>query len=77
MAVAELSSMSTRSQANVSQDDVLEAAVDQTIAACNGDMRATVRALILTNNFLECEMGELKKAISQAYVRRRFDTYSG
>lgn len=33
--------------------DQLEAAVDQAIAACGGDPRATIRALILTNEFLE------------------------
>ena len=30
----------------------LEAAIDQAIAACDGDMRATVRALVVANNFL-------------------------
>ncbi len=38
------------------QDDGLEAAVDQAIAACGGDMRAAVRALIVANNFLESEL---------------------
>ncbi|MEW6395284.1 MAG: hypothetical protein AB1582_12105 [Pseudomonadota bacterium] len=31
----------------------LESAVDQAIAACGGDLRATIRALILANEFLE------------------------
>jgi hypothetical protein len=58
-------------------DDGLEAAVDQAITACGGDMRSTIRALILANDYLENEVGELMKAVSHAYVRGRFQTYSG
>jgi len=68
--------MSSVSQPN-NQADGLEAAVDQAIAACEGDTRAAVRALIVANNFLESENAELKKAVSHAYVRGRFRTYSG
>ena len=68
--------MSSVSQPN-QQDDGLEAAVDQAIAACGGDPRAAVRALIVANNFLESEMAELQKAISHAYTRGRFRTYAG
>jgi hypothetical protein len=59
------------------QDDRLEDAVDQAIAACEGDSRAAVRALIVANHFLESEMAELKKAVSHAYTRGRFRTYNG
>ena len=59
------------------QDDGLEAAVDQAIAICDGDPRAAVRALIVANNFLETEIAELKKAVSHAYTRGRFRTYTG
>jgi hypothetical protein len=55
----------------------LEVAVDQAIAACGGDMRDAIRALIVANDFLEAEVGELMKAVSHAYVRGRFQTYSG
>jgi hypothetical protein len=68
--------MSSVSQPN-QQDDGLEAAVDEAIAACGGDARAAVRALIVANNFLESEMAELKKAVSHAYTRGRFRSYSG
>jgi hypothetical protein len=57
------------------QDDGLEAAVDQAIAACDGDTRAAVRALVVANNFLETEVAELKKSVSHAYTRGRFPTY--
>jgi hypothetical protein len=59
------------------EDNELEAAIDSAIAACNGDLRATIGALIIANNFLESEVAELMKAVSLAYVRGRFQTYSG
>jgi hypothetical protein len=68
--------MSSVSEPN-QQGDGLEAAVDQAIAACGGDTRAAVRALIVANNFLESEVAELKKAVSHAYTRGRFRTYTG
>jgi hypothetical protein len=60
-----------------SDADELEAAVDQAIAACGGDAREAVKALIVANDFLENEVGELMRAVSKAYVRGRFNTYSG
>jgi hypothetical protein len=50
--------MSSVSEPN-EKDDGLEAAVDQAIAACDGDMRSTIRALIVANEFLESEVGAL------------------
>jgi hypothetical protein len=58
-------------------DEGLEQAVEQAIAACGGDLRATIRALIVANDYLEGEVGELMKAVSRAYVRGRFQSYSG
>jgi len=55
----------------------LEAAADEAIAACGGNARDAVKALILANEFLESEVCELMKAVSHAYVRGRFKTYSG
>jgi hypothetical protein len=68
--------MSSVSRPN-ERDDGLEAAVDQAIAVCDGDPRAIVRALIVANNVLECEIADLKKAVSHAYMRGRFRTYAG
>jgi hypothetical protein len=56
---------------------LLEAATDRAIAACGGDMREAVKALIVANDFLETEVAELMRAVSQAYVRGRFKAYSG
>jgi protein-disulfide isomerase-like protein with CxxC motif len=55
----------------------LETAVEQAIAVCDGDARAAIRALIVANNFLESEIAELMKAVSHAYTRGRFRTYTG
>ena len=68
--------MSSVSKPN-EQDDGLDAAVEQAIAVCEGDMRAAIRALIVANNFLESEISELKKSVSHAYTRGRFRTYTG
>ena len=55
----------------------LEAATDEAIAACGGDARDAVKALIVANEFLESEVCELMQAVSRAYVRGRFKTYTG
>jgi hypothetical protein len=69
--------MSSDPQPNARDADELEIAIEQAIAACGGDLRATIRALIVANNYLESEVGELMKAVSHAFVRGRFHTNSG
>lgn len=69
--------MSFDSKPDHRDDAELEAAVEQAIAACGGDRRATIRALIVANDYLENEVAELMKAVSHAYARGRFQTYSG
>jgi hypothetical protein len=69
--------MSASSQSNMEEVDGLETSVDQAIAACGGDLRSTIRALIVANQYLESEVSELMKAVSRAYVRGRFHSYSG
>jgi hypothetical protein len=69
--------MSSLPSASTEDIDGLETVVDEAIATCGGDMRATIRALIVANDYLETEIGELMKAVSRAYVRGRFNTYSG
>ena len=59
------------------EPDALEAAADQAIAACGGNARDAVKALIVANEFLESEVCELMRAVSQAYLRGRFKTYTG
>lgn len=69
--------MSSDPQPNAQDADELETAINQAIAACDGDLRATIRALIVANNYLESEVSELMKAVSHAFVRGRFHTYTG
>jgi hypothetical protein len=57
--------------------DRLEAATDQAIAACRGNTRDAVKALIVANEFLESEVCELMQAVSRAYGRGRFKPYNG
>jgi hypothetical protein len=57
--------------------DRLDAAADQAIAACGGNTRDAVKALIVANEFLETEVCELMQAVSHAYARGRFKTYTG
>jgi hypothetical protein len=55
----------------------LEEATDEAIAACGGDVRAALKAMIVANEFLESEVRELMQAVSHAYARGRFKTYNG
>lgn len=41
------------------------------------EARDAVKALIAANEFLESEVCELMQAVSHAYVRGRFKTYTG
>ena len=40
-----------------------ESACDQAIAMCAGNLRSTIKALIMANEFLEAELIELQAAI--------------
>lgn len=56
---------------SVPETDRLEQAADQAIAACGGDMRSAIRALILANDYLEYELCEMFAAVSKGYARGR------
>jgi hypothetical protein len=51
------------------ESDQLEAAADQAIAACDGDAREAVKALIVANAFLETDLEKLRAAVSTGYAR--------
>jgi hypothetical protein len=53
--------------------DRLEAATDQAIAACGGDARQAVTALIVANDFLVAHVAELQAAVSTGYARGKFE----
>ena len=62
----------------LSESERLEAAADAAIAICGGDLRMTIKSLILSNEFLE---SELETQVSLGFVRGfkhgRFKTYTG
>jgi hypothetical protein len=61
-----------------SDAEQLDAAADQAIAACGGDAREAVKALLVANEFLEAE---IEASVSHGYLRGvrhgRFKTYTG
>lgn len=62
--------MSAAPEQEIEDDDGLEAAVAEAVAANNGNLREALRALVTENRVL-------KKSVSLAFMRRRFRTYSG
>jgi len=49
------------------EPDRLEVATDQAIAACGGDARDAVKALIVANEFLEAQVEEIRADVSNGY----------
>ena len=45
-----------------------EQACDQAIAMCDGNLRSTIKALIMANEYLEAELRELQAAISSGCI---------
>ena len=41
-----------------------EQACDQAIAMCDGNLRSTIKALIMANEYLEAELAELQAAVA-------------
>jgi hypothetical protein len=52
-----------------SDADQLEAVADKAIAACGGDAREAVKALIVANHYLETELEKLRASVSTGYAR--------
>jgi hypothetical protein len=51
--------------------DPLDAAVDQAIAICDGDVRAALRTVLISNLFLMDEVERLTRAASFGFARGR------
>ncbi|QIG97257.1 MULTISPECIES: hypothetical protein [unclassified Bradyrhizobium] len=45
-----------------------EKACDQAIAMCDGNLRSTIKALIMANEYLEAELEELQAAVTAGCV---------
>jgi hypothetical protein len=65
--------MSTTPEPSPPPADDLETAADQAIAACGGDARDAVKALIVANDFLEAQVAKLQAAVSTGYARGRIE----
>jgi hypothetical protein len=62
----------TPAPAPPSDADQLEIAVEQAIAACGGDIRAALQAMIVANGYLETEVKALQAAVSSGYARGKY-----
>jgi hypothetical protein len=54
-----------------------ERACDQAITMCDGNLRSTIKALIMANEYLEAELQELQAAISSGCVPLRTEHAAG
>jgi len=64
----------SRTQPQEHADD-LDSAVDMAIEACDGDLRDTIRSLVITNSFLLEEVERYKSLISPGFMRGRLSLY--
>jgi hypothetical protein len=48
-----------------------DAAIDEIVASCNGDLRGAVRALLLINEHLEAELAQLYAAAAHNGLNER------
>ena len=54
----------TSDHCQIKDNSHYERACDQAIAMCDGNLRSTIKALIMANEYLEAELQELQAAIS-------------
>ena len=47
-----------------------EQACDQAIAMCDGNLRSTIKALIMANEYLEAELQDLETATKHGHAAR-------
>jgi hypothetical protein len=57
--------------ASEAPDPVVEVAVEQAIAICDGDVRAALRAALVANSLLMDEVERLRRATSFGFARGR------
>jgi hypothetical protein len=57
--------------APMTDNDHYEQACSQAIAMCDGNLRSTIKALIMANEYLEAELQQLQAAVSNGHARRK------
>jgi hypothetical protein len=55
---------------SVSEINRYEQACDQAIAMCDGNLRSTIKALIMANEYLEIELQELQATANEGGPQR-------
>jgi len=55
--------------------DELEVAVEVAVAACDGDLRDTIRTLVTANSFLMEEVERYKSLVLPGFVRGRLSLF--
>jgi len=56
---------------SLSDVDRYEQACDQAIAMCDGNLRSTIKALIMANEYLELELREVQATVSNDLASAR------
>ena len=56
--------------APTTDNDHYEQACSQAIAMCDGNLRSTIKALIMANEYLEAELQQLQAGVSNGDARR-------
>ena len=54
----------------IHDNDHYERACSRAIAMCDGNLRSTIKALIMANEYLEGELQRMQAAASHGYPRR-------
>jgi hypothetical protein len=65
-------SATAREQQTTDAEAKLDAEVEQMIAACEGDTRGAVRALIIFAHIQETKLADMRAAVSHGFARGRF-----
>jgi hypothetical protein len=63
--------------APMTDNDRYEQACNQAIAMCDGNLRSTIKALIMANEYLEAELLELQATISNGHAREKSSRAKG
>jgi hypothetical protein len=57
--------------APMTDNDHYEQACSQAIAMCDGNLRSTIKALIMANEYLEAELLHLQATVSNGHARTK------
>jgi hypothetical protein len=63
--------------APMTDNDHYEQACNQAITMCDGNLRSTIKALIMANEYLETELQELQAALSSGHARGKVSRAKG